>query len=90
LIREFQRIMVASACIDVRANVTEGRWSMESHKEFREEETWIAAEKKTARRAFDKAFARHCSRITAEARCMLENVSAPSDVWRVEEYLSDH
>jgi hypothetical protein len=47
-------------------------------------------EKKTARRAFDKAFARHCSRITAEARRMLENVTAPSDVWRVEEYLSDH
>src|SRR4029077_5088529 len=90
LIREFQRIMIAMARIDVRASGTEGRWSMESFKQFRDEKTWTAHEKKTARKAFDKAFARHCSMITAEARRMLENVTAPSDLWRVEEYLSDH
>jgi hypothetical protein len=28
--------------------------------------------------------------ITAEASRMLVNVTAPSDVWRVEEYLSNH
>ena len=90
LIREFQRIIIASARIDVRASASEGRRSMESYKQFSDEETWTAAEKKTARRAFDNAFARHCARITAEARRMLENVTAPSNVWQVEEYLSDH
>jgi hypothetical protein len=28
--------------------------------------------------------------IAAEARRVLENVSAPSDIWRVQEYLSEH
>jgi len=49
--------------------------------------TWTAAEKKTARRAFDKAFERHCAAISAEVRRMLENATAPSDIWRVQEYL---
>ena len=61
---------------------------MESFKHF--EETWTAAEKKTARRAFDKAFERHCATIAKEARRMLDNATAPSDIWRVEEYLSEH
>lgn len=52
--------------------------------------TWTAAEKKTARRAFDKAFERHCASITAEVRQMLENLTNPSDIWRIQEYLTEH
>lgn len=63
---------------------------MESIEQFEHAATWTASEKKTARRAFDKAFERHCTEITAEAMRMLENVTAPSDIWRVHEYLSEH
>jgi hypothetical protein len=63
---------------------------MESIEQFGHAATWTATEKKTARRAPDKAFERHCTTITAEARRMLENVTAPSDIWRVQEYLSEH
>src|SRR4029077_12056088 len=57
--------------------------------QFNYELTWTAGEKKTARRAFDKAFERHCAAITAEVRRMLENATAPADIWRVQEYLSE-
>ena len=40
---------------------------MESIEQFEHAATWTASEKKTARRAFDKAFERHCTEITAEA-----------------------
>ena len=62
---------------------------MEPVQHFKNEVTWTATEKKIARRTFDKAFERHCTKITEEARRMLENVSAPSDIWRVQEYLSE-
>ena len=48
---------------------------------------WTAAEKKAARKAFDKAFERHCAAITSEARRMIESLTAPADIWRVQEYL---
>ena len=63
---------------------------MESMERFGYEETWTATEKKTARRAFDKAFERQCASITAETKRMLENVTVPSDIWRVHDYLSEH
>src|SRR5579863_902410 len=64
--------------------------SMESIEQFRKDEPkWTPAEKKAARRAFDKALERHCAAITAEARRMLRNVTAPADVWRVQECLSE-
>jgi hypothetical protein len=63
---------------------------MESVEQFGNEVTWTTIEKKTARRAFDKAFERHCAAIAAEARRMLEKMSTPSDIWRVEEYLYEH
>ena len=62
---------------------------MELSGQFDYELTWTAAEKKTARRTFDKAFERHCATITAEVRRMLENATAPADIWRVQEYLSE-
>jgi hypothetical protein len=63
---------------------------MERSGQFDHELRWTAAEKKTARRAFDKAFERHCAAITVEVRRMLENVAAPADIWRVQEYLSEN
>ena len=63
---------------------------MKSAQQVKNEVTWTATEKKIARRAFDKAFERHCTKITLEARKMLENLSAPSDIWRVHEYLSEN
>ena len=82
--------MIATAAWDERASGIKGRSSMEPSKQRDYELTWTPVEKKTARRAFDKAFERHCARITAEARRMLENVTAASDIWRVQEYLSEH
>ena len=61
---------------------------MEPRERFDNELTWTAAEKKTARRAFDKAFERHCEAITGEVRRMLESATSPADIWRVQEYLS--
>jgi pyocin large subunit-like protein len=63
---------------------------MEPIQRFTDEPKWTATEKKAARRAFDKAFERHCARISAEARQMLENATVPSDVWRVHDFLSKH
>jgi hypothetical protein len=62
---------------------------MELSGQFDYELTWTASEKKTARKAFDKAFERQCAAITAEARRLLEDVTASSDIWRVQEFLSD-
>ena len=60
---------------------------MELSGQFDYELTWTTAEKKTARRAFDKAFERQCAAITTEVRHLLERVAAPTDIWRVQEYL---
>jgi len=51
---------------------------------------WTTVEKKAARKAFDKAFERHCAAVAAEAKRMLENSTAPADIWRVQEYLSEN
>lgn len=86
---KFHRIIIVMAASTQVLLTPRGRSTMESIQRFTEEITWTATEKKTARRAFDKAFERHCVTVTAEARRMLENVTAPSDVWRVQEYLSE-
>src|SRR5689334_21439046 len=49
---------------------------------------WSEVEKKTARRAFDKALEMQCTAITAEAKRMLASATTPFDVWRVHDYLS--
>jgi hypothetical protein len=51
---------------------------------------WTDSEKKTARRAFDKAFERQCAAITAEVKRMLEKANAPSDIWRIQKYLTEN
>jgi hypothetical protein len=51
--------------------------------------TWTAAEKKLARRIFEKAFEAECATIVAETKRMIANAKAPSDIWRVHNYLSE-
>jgi len=46
-------------------------------------------EKKLARIAFDKAFERQCTAISQEAKRMLETTTVPSDIFRVQEYLTE-
>jgi Photoprotection regulator fluorescence recovery protein len=62
---------------------------METTAQYKRDETWAPAEKKLARIAFDKAFERQCTAITQEVRRMLETTTAPSDIFRVQEYLTD-
>ena len=50
---------------------------------------WTQTEKKTARRAFEKAFEMQCAAIIAEAKRMIANATTPSDIWRVHDYLSE-
>ena len=56
---------------------------MDPIKQPDDELPWTAVEKKAARKAFDKAFERHCRAITAEVKRMLENSIVPADIWRV-------
>jgi Photoprotection regulator fluorescence recovery protein len=63
---------------------------MELSEQFDHEPRWTDSEKKTARRAFDKAFERHCASISAEVKRMLQNANAPSDIWRIQEYLTEN
>ncbi len=62
---------------------------MESIAQYKRDETWAPAEKKLARIAFDKAFERQCTAITQEARRILDSTTAPSDIFRVQEYLTE-
>ena len=62
---------------------------MESIAQYRRDETWAPTEKKLARIAFDKAFERQCTAITQEARRMLESKTVPSEIFRVQEYLTE-
>lgn len=62
---------------------------MESTTQYKGDEKWAPTEKKLARIAFDKAFERQCTAITQEARRMLETTTAPSDVFRLQEYLTE-
>jgi hypothetical protein len=62
---------------------------METTWEFAKGPTWTASEKKTARRAFDGAFERHCATIAEEARRMMGSLAAQSKIWRVHDYLSE-
>lgn len=62
---------------------------MDSIEQFRNHVRWADAEKKVARRAFDHALERRLSAITSEAKRMMANVVDPSDLWRVERYLTE-
>jgi hypothetical protein len=56
---------------------------------FIDEPTWSAAEKKTARRAFDQAFQRKCADVAAQVKKMIASASSPSDLWQIHDYLSE-
>src|SRR5260370_35930503 len=62
---------------------------MESIAQYKRDETSAPAEKKLARLGFDKAFERQWAAITQEARRILETTIAPSDIFRVQEYLTE-
>ncbi len=49
---------------------------------------WSPAEKKIARGAFDQAYQRQCASIRARATKILATSSAPSDLWKLHDYLS--
>ena len=61
---------------------------MKSPMAVRIETTWSEAEKKIARKAFDRAFERQCDTITEEAKRMLAASSPPHGIWQVHDYLS--
>ena len=75
-------------CPDTEIGNRKGESSMESIAQYKRDETWAPTEKKLARIAFIKAFERQCTAITQEARRMLETTTAPSEIFRVQEYLT--
>jgi hypothetical protein len=62
---------------------------MESIAQYKRDEMWTPTEKKLARIAFDNAFERQCTAIIQEARRMLETTTVPSEIFRVQEYLTE-
>jgi hypothetical protein len=56
---------------------------------FIDESAWSAAEKKTARRAFDQAYRRKCADVAARVKEMVASASSPSDLWQIHDYLSE-
>jgi hypothetical protein len=62
---------------------------MHPAEQFIEYTPWSQTEKKTARRAFEKAFEMQCAAITAEAKWMIAKATTPRDIWRVHDYLSE-
>lgn len=63
---------------------------MNSLEHFIEHIPWTQSEKKAARKAFDQAFEKQCASIKAEAEKMIVQAAAPSEIWRVHDYLSEH
>jgi hypothetical protein len=49
---------------------------------------WTTAEKKAARRAFDRALDSHLEEIIEEAKGRMAKVNDPSDLWELEAYLT--
>ena len=50
---------------------------------------WSSSEKKIARAAFDKAFRREMKELMKTVKKMASELKEPSDIWRLEEYLSE-
>jgi len=49
---------------------------------------WTKKEKSVARKAFDKAYERECVSITDTIKHMINSVSTPEDLWKIQDYLS--
>ena len=49
---------------------------------------WSDAEKKIARRVFDQALQRELDEVIQEVKQMALDIKEPSDLWKIEEYLT--
>ena len=49
---------------------------------------WSDAEKKIARRVFDQALQQELDEVIHEAKQMARDIKEPSDLWKMEEYLT--
>lgn len=65
-----------------------GRTSMELDNQLGNNIRWTTAEKKAARRAFDRALDSHLEEIIEEAKGRMAKVNDPSDLWELEAYLT--
>jgi hypothetical protein len=91
--QNFRRIIITSTCSRYDALSiwrTGGGTLTQPEAQFIPKINWTPAEKKTARKAFDKAFEAQCAAITAEVNRMLTSLATPCDIWRVHDYLSEH
>jgi len=50
---------------------------------------WSKAEKKIARRAFDRAYEEECAELLAKVREMAVAATEPRDLWRIHDFLDD-
>jgi hypothetical protein len=66
-----------------------GRTSMEPIEHFGDNVRWTAAEKKVARKAFDRALKCNLKEIIEEAKRRMAKVNEPSDLWELEAYLTE-
>lgn len=48
---------------------------------------WSAAEKKIARKVYDRAYKRECTEIFNKVKHMMAEAADPRDIWKVEDYL---
>jgi Photoprotection regulator fluorescence recovery protein len=53
------------------------------------EQKWSPGEKSVARKAFDRALERELDSITQEVKRRASGIKAPSELWELEDYLSD-
>lgn len=54
-----------------------------------QELTWSSVEKAIARKAFDQALKREMEEVMVEAKKRAEQIDQPSDLWQLQEYLTD-
>ena len=62
---------------------------MEPIEQFGGNVRWTAAEKKVARKAFDRALTCNLEEIIGEAKRRMAKVNEPSDLWELEAYLTE-
>jgi hypothetical protein len=53
------------------------------------DQTWSRSEKTAARRAYDAALKAELHEVMQEARQMASKIKQPSDVWKLEQYLTE-
>jgi hypothetical protein len=63
--------------------------SIRADQYIRTEPSWYHAEKKAARRIFDKAYRRQCDSIRAKLKDMIAAAVDPPDIWLIHDYLSE-